>query len=120
MWDDLWTLIKPLTFIGAVVLYVMLKRRFNRKQAGRRLGDAEFLVQIARQRKCSEYDLFHECGRNWNLGALRVEEDFKAYLRDQRLPHYVRDFIRKMRNAADRFKPPLDEPGGKLPPSWSA
>ena len=118
--DDIWALIKPLTFISAVVLYVLLKRHFNRKQANRRLEDAEYLAQIAMQHKCSEYDLFHECGRNWNLGTSRIEEDFETYLRNYDIPHYVRDFIRKKRNMAEDTDPPPRDPGGKLPPSWSA
>ena len=118
--DDIWTLLKPLAFIFAVVLYVLLKRYANRKQAGRRLEDAEFLAQLAVQCKCSEYDLFHACGRDWHLAPSRIERDFKTYLQDQRLPHYVRDFIRKTRDMPDDTHPPPGDPGGNLPSSWSA
>lgn len=120
MADDIVAILKPLVFIGIVVLYVLFKRRINRKHADRVLEDGEYLAQLALKRKCSEYDLFHECGGEWHLPAVRIEEDFKMYLRTHHLPHYVRDCIRKVRAEQDGPNPPPYNPGGKLPPSWSA
>jgi len=117
--DDILTILKPLIFIGIVLLYVVLKRRINRQRSSRDLEDVEYLAQLSLQRQCSEYDLFHECGDEWHLPALRIEEDFKIYLQTHHLPHYVRDFIRKARKGDGGPMPPYNT-GGKLPPSWSA
>ena len=118
--DDILTLLKPLGFIGAVLAYVLLKRTADKRRIERKAGDVEFLAQWASYRGCSEYDLFHECGRTWHIPFARIEDDFKTYLRLQRLPHYVRDGIRKAREDKNGPKPPPYDPGGTLPPSWSA
>jgi hypothetical protein len=118
--DSIMAILKPLGFIAAALAYVLIKRIAAKRRAAESAGDTEYLAQWAVYRGCSEYDLFHECGRTWHIPTSRVEEDFKTYLRRQSLPHYVRDGIRKARqDRKGQTLPPCD-PGGKLPPSWSA
>ena len=50
----------------------------------------------------------------------RLEDDFRDYLTRGRLPHYVRDYIRKNRPDDDDNPEDTSSPGGNLPASWSA
>ena len=61
--------------------------------------DQEFLWRVARQRESSEYQLFVNAGKDWHTTKAGIEEDFKDYVLHDRVPFYVRDFIRRERQA---------------------
>ena len=83
-----------------VVAYFELLRRLDLRWARRTpLTDEEFLSYYARSEAISEYEVFGLAAPNWSVGPDEVEADFKAYLRKGILPHYVRDFIRRLRKA---------------------
>jgi hypothetical protein len=69
-----------------------LSRRYVRKTP---LSDYEILMNLSRIMGCSEFDIFGEAAKMWNLSADRVQEDFKSYLLADEIPHYVTDFLRK-------------------------
>jgi len=93
----------PLIIIPLVVLaYFELLRRLDNRWARRTpLTDEEILNHYARSKGISEYDVFGMAAPNWSVNATEVEADFKAYLQEGILPHYVRDFIRKLRKEND-------------------
>lgn len=88
-------LIYPLAALG----YFELLRRLDRRWARRTpLTDEEFLSNYARFKAISEYDVFFLAAPYWSKHSGQVEEDFMNYLREGPLPHYVRDYLRKLRS----------------------
>ena len=88
----------PLAAIG----YFELIRRLDRRWAERTpLTDDEILAAHARQSGISEYEVFRRAAPHWSVSPARVDEDLKAYLRHDRLPHYVRAYVRHIRQAQD-------------------
>lgn len=68
----------------------------------------DYLYKISRLTGHSEYEIFQKSAEHWPVNRLRVEEDFKDYLRHQVTPHYVNDFIRRHRQQVDALRlPPL-------------
>jgi hypothetical protein len=84
------------------------------------MSDEEYLASMAVNRKCSEYALFLLAAEKWHVSTAQIEYDFKRYLIQEILPHYVRDFVRKNRSSGDAEKNDHINPGGNLPASWSA
>lgn len=114
---------KPETFVFLLlaIVYVLGKKYIEtHERRNRHVGDEEFLAGMAADRKCSEYDLFLLAAEDWQVSNARVEGDFKRYLMQGILPHYVRDFVRKNRCTDDGEKCEHLNPGGRLPTSWSA
>ena len=112
---------KTIIYLIIPILYVILKRYYEKYFAEKRsFSDEELLLQIARFRKLSEYDIFYLSAKNWHISEPQVENDFKVYLLDGHLPHYVRDFIRKNDKALDPRCRKIHNSGGNLPSSWSA
>ena len=110
-----------LVFCLLAVVYVLGKKYIEKKEkSSRPETDEEVLAQIAAARKCSEHELFRLAGIEWQVSELQVQDDFKQYLTHGRLPHYVRDFIRKNRPRDDNDSEDISSPGGNLPASWSA
>ena len=114
---------KPETFVFLLlaIVYVLGKKFIEtRERRNRHIGDEEFLAWMAADQKCSEYDLFLLAAEDWQVSNAQVEDDFRQYLMQGVLPHYVRDLVRKNRCAEDGPKCDRLNPGGKLPASWSA
>jgi hypothetical protein len=107
------SLIAVVYVLGRIVIEVNEKRAHP-------LSDGEHLGSIAADRKSSEYDIFFSAAENWHVPASRVEADFRRYLADGTLPHYLRDFLRRNRPVDGVHPRNRLNPGGDLPTSWSA
>ena len=83
----------PLMVLSYFQLLRYLDRRYARKKP---FTDQEYLMNLARFMKCSEYDIFMEAAKPWRVSKRHVEGDFKNYLLAEQTPHYVKDFIRKV------------------------
>lgn len=84
------------------LFYLQLIRHLSQSNIARKLplSDEEYLATIARMRECSEYDLFFEAARKWRIAdKIRIDEDFKDYVRHDAMPYYVKDYARKHRMA---------------------
>ncbi len=93
----------------AAFLYIGLLRHLDFRHAARRtITDGEYLAAIARRCTTSEYALFHVASETWRIPATRVEEDFKCYLIEGHMPHYVRDFVRRAREDLGDLDPTVD------------
>jgi hypothetical protein len=87
---------KMILFPLAVLLYLELMRRLERYWASRRhVGEEERLWMHARRQGISEHEVFRRAAAKWCMNPQRADADFKTYLMRQRLPHYVRDYLRK-------------------------
>ena len=110
-----------LVFCLLAVVYVLGKRYIEKKERNSRPGtDEEVLALVASARNCSEHDIFRLAGIEWQVSSNQVADDFRQHLTGGRLPHYVRDFIRKNRPDDDDDPEDISSPGGNLPASWSA
>ena len=71
----------------AARLYVQIITYVDRQYYARKpLTTEEYLAWIARLSQRSEYDLFFVSAEDWNVPDQQIEEDFKTYLRDDRIP----------------------------------
>ncbi len=82
----------------AAFLYIGFLRHLDFRLAARRtVSDEEYLAAMARSRSTSEYDMFHVAAETWHIAATQVEDDFNRYVTEGDMPHYVRDYVRRMR-----------------------
>src|SRR6056297_2895340 len=71
----------------------------KRSDRGRELTEVEMLFVLARSTQTSEFDHFRLAAVDWNISIKRVEADFNRYLLQSRLPHYVRDYLRRVKSS---------------------
>ena len=90
---------KAIIFPLAVVIYIFglsfLERRYGTPKGP--VTDSDFIWKMARDRECSEYQIFHIAGEEWRTHKDTIEEDFKNYVLRDQMPFYVRDYIRRAR-----------------------
>jgi hypothetical protein len=77
-----------------VILYSIIMRILKKRLRSEKT-DSERLFDRARQKDCSEFDIFQLTGAQWNIPEVRIKEDFKRYLSSGTIPYYVRDYLRK-------------------------
>jgi hypothetical protein len=86
----------------AVVAYFELIKRLDRYWIKRtKLTDEEILTCFARASEISEFEVFKMAAPDWSVPPSKIEEDFTAYLKEGILPHYLRDFIRRLRKESN-------------------
>ena len=92
--DFHWSML--LWFLAAIA-YFEIMRRLDRYWARRTpLTDEERLWNHARNQRISEHEVFKLAAMTWSLGPQAGDADFTEYLKTGRLPHYVRDYLRKL------------------------
>ena len=85
--------------ILAVLAYFELMRRLDRYWANRNpLTDEERLWNHARHQGISEHEVFKRAAAGWSVGPQTADADFNTYLKTGDLPHYVRDYLRKLKS----------------------
>lgn len=62
-----------------------------------------YLQKFTQVTGISAYDTFRISAEEWRLPAERIELDFRRYLSSQRIPYYVKDFIRKGQKHIDEL-----------------
>lgn len=82
--------------IGALAVVHVLEKRSNRD---RKLTEEEMLFVLARSTQTSEFNHFRLAAEDWNISIKQVEADFKRYLLQSTLPHYVRDYLRRVKSS---------------------
>ena len=90
---DWLTIIYAVIFIGIFVLIHFTMVDYVRRP----LTDSEYLAHLAAALECSERDLFILGAREWQLTEKRADEDFQRYVKDDELPHYMNDLVRRLR-----------------------
>lgn len=86
-----------IVIIVAALIYLEVIRRADRRGSRRtRLSDEEIITHHARSEGISELAVFQRAAKAWSVAASQAEEDFNTYLTRGELPHYVRDYIRKL------------------------
>jgi hypothetical protein len=82
------------------------KRREDKRKEDKALSMEFYLYKIARLTGKSEYDVFCKSAEEWPVSQSRIDQDFKRYLIDQDVPHYVNDFVRKNKKHIDELHIP--------------
>jgi hypothetical protein len=86
-----------LVFLAAL-LYFEVMRRLDRYWANRTpLSDEERLWNHARNQGISEHEVFRRAAATWTLDPEIADADFNDYLKSDTIPHYVRDYLRKLK-----------------------
>jgi hypothetical protein len=92
-----------LPFIVAAALFAILLIGVHllekRARAARTLTESELLFLLARLTETSEFEQFQRAAADWNISKDQAETDFNHYLIQERLPHYVRDYLRKVQES---------------------
>ncbi len=87
-----------LLFILAALLYFELMRLLDKYWANRTpLSDEERLWNHARNQGISEHEVFKRAAATWSLSPDHADAAFNAFLKTGILPHYVRDYLRKLK-----------------------
>ena len=95
------TLNTALTLIG-VCLFIQLTNRINQLVVQNKPHSTEdYLFKIARITGTSEYNVFIKAAESWPVSKAAIENDFREYLLNQTVPHYVNDFVRKNKQHVD-------------------
>jgi hypothetical protein len=76
--------------VVATVAVSLLERRVSRQKQ----SEVEHLYYLSRDRGGSEYDIFLEAGGLWHIPEQSIEKDFKSFLLQGDIPHYVRHYLR--------------------------
>jgi len=91
--------IDALLYMFGSIVFIDIIRRVDRfLTRNKPATDEEYLSYLAYRHQVSEHDLFFYAAHAWAHSESRVEADFADYLINGRLPHYVRDFVRRERN----------------------
>ena len=86
-----------LLYFLAALVYFEVMRRLDRYWSNRTpLSDEERLWNHARNQGVSEHEVFKRAASTWSLGPQAANDDFNAYLKTGIMPHYVRDYLRKL------------------------
>lgn len=108
-------------FLILIAAYVLVKRISEKRTARTRsISEEEGLLHLARLNGCSEYELFRKASVFWNVPEPQVEADFRTYLLEGLMAHYVRDYVRKNPIDRDRLQQLIHNSGGIFYPSWKA
>jgi hypothetical protein len=87
-----------LLYILAVLLYFEVMRLLDKYWSNKTpLSDEERLWNHARNQAISEHEVFKRAAATWSLSADHADADFNTYLKSDTLPHYVRDYLRKLK-----------------------
>jgi hypothetical protein len=79
------------------LLYFEVMRRLDNYWANKTpLSDEERLWNHARNRDISEHEVFKRAAASWSLSPGHADADFNTYLKNEILPHYVRDYLRRL------------------------
>ena len=85
-------------YILAALLYFEVMRLLDKYWARKTpLSDEERLWNHARNQGISEHEVFKRAAATWTLNPQKADADFKTYLKTDVLPHYVRDYLRKLK-----------------------
>ncbi|MCB2169122.1 MAG: hypothetical protein KQI78_15805 [Deltaproteobacteria bacterium] len=83
-----------LMLFGLALAYALIKVFLEKRLSPLDdVGDERHLADLAFAIGCSVFDLFRSAGDRWNFSDQKVNADFQNYLRTDRIPPYVRQFL---------------------------
>ena len=88
------------------ILFRTISRMDKKIVQDKPLSMEDYLFKISRITGHSEYDVFCKSAEAWPVSSQKIEQDFTRYLQQQRIPHYVNDFVRKNKTHIDELHLP--------------
>ncbi len=79
------------------------------------LGDERGLGELAFTMGCSVYDLFKNAGAEWNFSKGKIDQDFKYYIRSNKIPTYLHDYLHRTGWPPEQTYQKLLYSGGRPP-----
>jgi len=114
-------MVKAIILVLLTVCYIILKNYLEGRFLKKYEQSDEFcLSTLALARRCSVYDIFRAGAEEWGFSDVKIEDDFRMYLRTGDIPHYITTYVRQHVHDIDREYRSLIHPSGSLPRSWSA
>lgn len=105
-----------LILFGLALAYGLLKIYFEKRLAPLDdVGEDRRLADLAFANGCSVFDLFKSAGEDWQFSNLKIGNDFRQYLLEGLVPHYVGEYVRRHQRAEDRTYQKLIFSGGRPP-----
>ncbi|MFZ1202613.1 MAG: hypothetical protein WAO07_20795 [Desulfobacterales bacterium] len=105
-----------LIFFIIGLIYALLKVFLEKRLAPMDSRGEEYdLSDLAFSTGRSVYDVFKAAAVTWNVAVEKSEDDFKKYLTQGHIPHYVRDYLRRQIKPGDRTHQKLIFSGGRPP-----
>lgn len=105
-----------LIIFGLALAYGLLKIYFEKHLAPLDdVGEDRRLADLAFASGCSVFDLFKAAGEVWHFSSTKIGDDFRQYLREGHVPHYVEEYVHRDHRASDRTYQKLLFPGGRPP-----
>ncbi len=92
--------------VFASMLYEAFLRPPKNNSTDQPVSMEYYVFKIARITGNSEYDVFCKSAENWPISKVKIDQDFKRYLYNQEVPHYVNDFVRKNKKHIDELHIP--------------
>jgi hypothetical protein len=91
--------------VGSLMLFWFLIRAYLRKIRNISPTDPDaiddYLRKITQITGVSAYDTFRISADAWRVPEEKIDQDFKLYLSTQRVPYYVKDFVRRNQEHID-------------------
>jgi hypothetical protein len=89
------------------LIWFIGKQLIKRISRNRPVTIEGYLFKISRITGKNEYDIFCKAAEEWPVSGDQIEQDFRQYMADQRIPYYVNDFVRKNQHHIDELDIPL-------------
>lgn len=88
-------------FLYCTFLIIVSRFEYYYKKKKFPLTDDACLERLAKKYGLSEYAVFLEAGKNWNISEKKANSGFKTYLKSGVMPYYVRDFVRQHKHEVE-------------------
>ena len=90
--------------IGAICIVLLVGIRLKKKFIqGKPLTVPGYIFKITRLTDKSEHDVFFKAAEDWPVSKEQIEQDYKRFMLEERVPYYVNDFIRKNKKHIDQL-----------------
>jgi hypothetical protein len=106
-------------FLYCTFLIIVSRLEYYYKKKKFPLTDDACLERLAKMYGLSEYTVFLEAGKNWNISEKNANSGFKTYLKSGVMPYYVRDFVRQHKHEVENCAPPNLPYKNSHPPTCS-
>ena len=90
--------------IGAICIVLLVGIRLKKKFIpDKPLTVQGYIFKITRITDKSEHDVFCKAAEDWPVSKEQIEQDYKRFMLEERVPYYVNDFIRKNKKHIDEI-----------------
>ncbi|MBT8356759.1 MAG: hypothetical protein HKO79_12630 [Desulfobacterales bacterium] len=93
--------------IGGICIVLLVGLRLKKRYIPYKpLTVPGYIFKITRITDKSEHDVFCKAAEDWPVSKEQIEQDYKRFMLEERVPYYVNDFIRKNKNISTKYPSP--------------